>query len=66
MLFRSFRPDTVDHWRARFFLKNGKDLKDQDVLSFIQVIGTKHRWMHIEKLFEIDNAPAFTKAQGEA
>lgn len=60
------KPDTVDHWRARFFLKEEKELKDQELLSFIQTIGDKHRWMHIEKLFEINNAPAFTKAQGES
>ncbi|EKE10145.1 MAG: hypothetical protein ACD_16C00078G0010 [uncultured bacterium] len=60
------KPDTVDHWRARFFLKEGKELKDQEVLSLIQAVGVKHRWMHIEKLFEINNAPGFTKAQGEA
>ena len=60
------KPDTVDHWRARFFVKNGGELMDDEVLSLIQAIGQKHHWMHIEKLFELNDAPGFTKAQGEA
>ncbi len=59
-------PDTVDHWRARFFLKNKEiQIKDEDILNLIERIGKNHRWMHIEKLNEFNHIPAFTKAQGE-
>lgn len=58
--------DTVDHWRARFFLQNKEaPLKDLDILQFVQTLGMSQRWMHIEKLYEFDGSPGFTKAQGE-
>ncbi len=60
------KPDPVDHWRARFFLKEANSLNDNDILNFVATIGQKHRWMHIEKLFEFNGKPAFTKAQGES
>ena len=59
--------DTVDHYRARFFLKqNTTTLTDKDILEFVHHIGTQHRWMHIEKLSQFDNTPGFTKAQAES
>ena len=60
-------PDTVDHWRARFFLKDSVlTIEDEDILNLIEKIGRAYQWMHIEKLFEFDHIPAFTKAQGES
>ena len=57
---------TVDHFRARFFIKEGlPSLKDQDILNLISQVGQTHQWMHTEKLFEFNGAPGFTKAQGE-
>jgi isocitrate dehydrogenase len=41
------------------------ELADRDLLTAIEKIGAKHRWVHIEKLQEIDGEPGFTKAQGE-
>ncbi|HUX79013.1 MAG TPA: NADP-dependent isocitrate dehydrogenase [Alphaproteobacteria bacterium] len=61
------KPDTVDHWRARFFLKNNElGMDDKDILKLIEKIGLTHRWMHIEKLNEFNHALGFTKAQGES
>jgi isocitrate dehydrogenase len=61
------KPDTVDHWRARFILKEGqKKIEDSDLLRFVEQVGQAHRWMHIEKLQEFNGNPAFTKAQGES
>ncbi len=58
--------DTVDHWRARFFLKDkNHTIKDADILELIRNVGETHRWMHVEKLNEFNGAPWFTKAQGE-
>jgi isocitrate dehydrogenase len=41
------------------------DLTEAQVLEVLTKVGTKHRWMHVEKLNEFDGAPGFTKAQGE-
>jgi len=35
------------------------------VIDLLGRIGAEHRWNHIEKLYEFDGEPAFTKAQGE-
>ncbi|MCS6801089.1 MAG: NADP-dependent isocitrate dehydrogenase [Chloroflexota bacterium] len=57
--------DAVDHWRCRFLAKDGLTVGDADILDLITRVGSKHRWMHIEKLEEIDGEPGWTKAQGE-
>jgi isocitrate dehydrogenase len=58
--------DCVDHWRCRFVLRSeASELTDQHLGSLLLRIGSKHRWMHVEKLSEIDGKPGFTKAQGE-
>jgi isocitrate dehydrogenase len=60
------KPETVDHWRARFFLKDENTLMtDKDVLDLTAHISHHHRWMHLEKLNDFNHAPAFTKTQGE-
>ncbi len=58
--------DCVDHWRCRFLAMNTEGISAsalQPLLDGIESLGW--RWMHIEKLEEIDGKPAFTKAQGE-
>jgi isocitrate dehydrogenase len=66
-LLEGVKPDTVDHWRARFFLKDSqKPMSDSDIVSLVEKIGHTYRWMHLEKLFEFNGAPSFTKAQGES
>jgi isocitrate dehydrogenase len=58
--------DTLDHWRARFIIKeNPGDLPDDDVHELLQRISSRHRWMHTEKLQEFDGELAFTRDQGE-
>ncbi|MCA9242399.1 MAG: NADP-dependent isocitrate dehydrogenase [Phycisphaerales bacterium] len=59
--------DYVDHWRCRFMLRDTKsDLADAHVAELVARVGASHKWMHIEKLLEIDGQPAFSKAQGES
>jgi isocitrate dehydrogenase len=60
------KPDTVDHYRARFFLKDTTKSTDANILEFLSILGQSLKWMHVEKLFEFNGKPAFTKAQGEA
>jgi len=60
------RTDNVDHHRCRMMAReDGADLSDEQVLAALAKVGAKHRWVHVEKLQEIDGAPGFTKAQGE-
>ena len=58
--------DCVDHWFCRFGPeKDTSDVTDAEIISLLQQVGAKHRWVHIEKLQTFDGALAFTKAQGE-
>lgn len=58
-------PDTVDHWRMRFVMKDGKEMSDDVSFDLLKRISANHRWMHIEKLNEFDGENGYTKAQGE-
>jgi isocitrate dehydrogenase len=57
--------DLVDHYRCRFLYRGDGEAKDQEITGLIQRVGTRFRWMHIEKLQEFGGEPGFTKAQGE-
>lgn len=66
-LISGIHVEAVDHWRARFCIKEGfPPIEDQDILNLIAKIGQTHLWMHIEKLYEFNGTIGFTKAQGEA
>jgi len=58
-------PDTVDHWRCRFLAKEGAQVTAEAVSHLLQTIEKTYRWMHVEKLEEINGQPGYTKAQGE-
>ena len=58
--------ECVDHWRCRFIRREAvTEITDMHLLYLVSRIAAKHRWMHLEKLWELDGAPSFTKAQGE-
>jgi isocitrate dehydrogenase len=58
--------DCVDHWRCRFVARDaGADLGDGAIVELLQRVAGRHRWMHLEKLQELDGANGFTMAQGE-
>ncbi len=59
--------DCVDHWFCRFVPSDSKtkDVTDKQISDLLEKIGNQHRWVHIEKLQELDGNSAFTKAQGE-
>jgi len=59
--------DCVDHWRCRFVLRDAAPEREVDlaILALVARVALQHRWMHLEKLLEIDGVEAFTKAQGE-
>jgi isocitrate dehydrogenase len=58
--------DCVDHWRCRFVLRDDAgSLEDAALLGLLAKVAAKHRWMHVEKLEELDGALGFTRAQGE-
>ncbi len=59
-------PDCVDHWRCRYVVRDDRwALEDQTIITLLGRLRFVHRWMHVEKLEEIDGTPAYTKAQGE-
>jgi len=59
--------ETVDHWRARFFIEEGlSSVGNKDIIDLIANISKTHLWMQIEKLYEFNHSPGFTKAQGES
>lgn len=59
-------PSCVDHWRCRYLLSEATgELEDRTIIELLTRIGSRHRWMHVEKLEEHDGKPAYTKAQGE-
>lgn len=56
----------VDHYRCRFILRDDERLlTDAPVHDLLRRVGARFRWMHVEKLAELDGKPAYTKAQGE-
>jgi isocitrate dehydrogenase len=58
------RVSLVDHFRCRFVQRViGPDLADADILALLRSVGAQYRWMHIEKLQEFDEEPAFSKSQ---
>jgi isocitrate dehydrogenase len=57
--------DCVDHWRCRFIARGDHGLADEDIFDLLRRVASRHTWVHIEKLQEIDGQPGFTKAQGE-
>lgn len=58
--------DCVDHWRCRFMAGNpAVAVTDSEVLALVQRVSAHHRWVHLEKLLDLDGKPGFTKDQGE-
>ena len=58
-------PSLVDHYRCRFIIHNEALWHPDSILGLLELIGTKFRWMHVEKLENLDGNDVFTKAQGE-
>lgn len=58
-------PDLVDHLCARFVGKDGADVTDASILDLLQKIGSRHNWVHVEKLNDYDGKPAYSKTHGE-
>ena len=58
--------DCVDHFRCRFFPRNPADaVSDGAILDLLSRVGSVYRFMHVEKLEELDGKPGWTRAQGE-
>src|SRR3954465_146198 len=58
------RVSLVDHFRCRFVLRDpATSFGDAEILVLLREIGSKHSWMHTEKLQEFDGEPAFSKSQ---
>lgn len=57
--------DCVDHFRCRFVIDDRTRWDTDSVLDLLRRISARYRWMHLEKLEEVDGAPSYTRAQGE-
>jgi len=57
--------ECIDHFRCRFLITEPAGWNQDSLLDLLKRVGEKYRWMHVEKLEEIDGAPGYTKAQGE-
>ena len=58
--------DGVDHHRCRFVTRDGSAVTDEQIAQLVaKASATGMRWIHIEKLLEIDGTPGYSKAQGE-
>lgn len=58
--------DCVDHYRCRFLRANAAvETADADILTLLQKLGGRHRWVHVEKLAEYDGKPAYSRDAGE-
>jgi isocitrate dehydrogenase len=55
----------VDHFRCRFVIEDRQAWHPESVLDLLARIGSRYRWMHVEKLEEYDGQRAFTLAQGQ-
>jgi isocitrate dehydrogenase len=57
--------DCVDHFRCRFQITNTEQWEQDSILDLLRRISASYRWMHVEKLEDIDGQPGYTRAQGE-
>jgi isocitrate dehydrogenase len=59
--------DLVDHYRCRFLHSDTtKPLEDEVVLQLLRAIGPVAKWVHVEKLQQMDGKDGWSKAQGES
>lgn len=58
--------DYVDLWRCRFESRGGDgEVADVALADLLARVGSRHRWIHVEKLQEFDSKLGFARAQGE-
>jgi len=62
---RGATPSLVDHFRCRFVAADGIEPTDAELLSLLWAVGSRHRWMHVERLQRFDGERGYTLAQGE-
>ena len=58
-------PSCVDHYRCRFVLNGSGPWSNDSVVDLLARVGSRFRWMHVEKLEEHDGVATFTRAQGQ-
>jgi isocitrate dehydrogenase len=53
----------VDWHHCRFL--SDSEIHESDIFELLDEISKNFKWIHIEKIFEFDGKPAFSKSQGE-
>jgi isocitrate dehydrogenase len=57
--------DCIDHYRCRFMYNGEEDISTDEIFKLTKRIGEEFRWMHLEKLLEVDGVRRYSLAQGE-
>jgi len=55
----------IDHFRGRFLITDQLEWTNHSLTRLLDEISGHYRWMHVERLEEIDGTPGFTAAQGQ-
>lgn len=58
--------DCVDHWRCRFVTVDGAALNSNSLNALLSKIEPAYRWIHLEKLLEVDGKQYFSESQGQS
>ena len=53
------------HHQCRFISPSNEVASEESLVKLVQAISEKYKWVHIERLYLIDNTPSYTKVQGE-
>ena len=57
--------ECVDHFRCRFVIDDASTWTEESIYGLLKAIGAQYRWMHVEKLEEVDGVASYSRAQGE-
>ena len=59
------RTECIDHFRCRFIIDDESAWNQRSLLDLLEKVSGSFRWMHVEKLEDIDGSQGYTRAQGE-
>jgi len=57
--------ECVDHFRCRFIIDDKAAWSEDSIYDLLRRVGSRYRWMHVEKLEEVDGVASYSRAQGE-
>lgn len=57
--------ECIDHFRCRFIIDDRSKWSENSIFELLQSVSARYRWMHVEKLEEVDGVAGYSRAQGE-